>query len=53
MTSTWSETVAPTAIKTTAGLVGMPHVALHENRNTSQDWWEITAEHPGSETILR
>jgi len=25
---------------------------MHENRNTFQDWWEITADQPGIETIL-
>jgi len=25
---------------------------MHVNRNTFQDWWEITADHPDIETIL-
>lgn len=32
--------------------MGMPHVALHQNRNTFQGSWEITAEPPDIETIL-
>jgi hypothetical protein len=36
----------------TAEFVRMPHVALHENRNTFQGSWEITAEAFGIETIL-
>lgn len=35
-----------------AGVMGMPQVALHQNRNTFEGSWEITAQPFGSETIL-
>ena len=52
MTSTWAKTVAPVAPHPNDAKPRMPHVAMHGNRNTFQDWAKITAAHWGIETIL-